>query len=182
MRAFVRQQEKQSQQRFETWLQDALRQSAATKPNQLSATVGWDIPPSTPVSHASSLCENVSKTEYSQPAAQTRSNHNYHEPFADPQMERLAQQVYVETNPNGLSICNARRLIVTYGSEVVGKVLQRMLEMQKQKKIHNPAGFLVTASRIEWRVQHGAIDLGAPAPHFRGEPQAERHRNSPPNF
>jgi hypothetical protein len=45
-----------------------------------------------------------------------------------------------------------------------------MVWLRRKGKINSPAGFLVVASRLAWRVQHGATDLGAVAPRFRGEP------------
>src|SRR6185295_7693865 len=34
----------------------------------------------------------------------------------------------------------------------------------------NPAGFMITVSRQQWRIDNNATGLGDPAPEFKGEP------------
>jgi hypothetical protein len=98
-----------------------------------------------------------------------RSKRFYRKPLADSRMEYLAEQVHAETT-KGMSLANARRLLDTYGVPPVGKALKRMVWLRQKGNIRNPAGFLVVASRIAWRIQNGASELGRAAPCFRGEP------------
>jgi hypothetical protein len=94
-----------------------------------------------------------------------RSQRYYQRPLADSQLEYLAGQVHVETG-KGMSLSNARRLVDTYGVQPVEATLKRMVWLRRKGKLSSPAGFLVVASRVEWRAQHGATELGMPAPRF----------------
>jgi hypothetical protein len=73
-----------------------------------------------------------------------------------------------------MSLNNARILIQTYDMQAVKAALNKICWLQKAGKINNPAGFMVTASRISWRIQNGATALGSPAPRFRGEKRRQR--------
>jgi len=102
-----------------------------------------------------------------QPArSERRSPRTYRRPLPDSWMEQLAQRVRVETDL-GMSIANARRLLDTYGTRPVEFALKRMVWLQRKGKINSPAGFLVVASRLAWRIQNGATELGMTAPRFR---------------
>jgi hypothetical protein len=68
-----------------------------------------------------------------------------------------------------MSLANARRLLDTFGVQPVEAALKRMVSMRRKGKITNPAGFLVVASRVTWRRQNGAMELGTSAPRFRSE-------------
>jgi hypothetical protein len=97
-----------------------------------------------------------------------RSTRYYRRPLADSRMEHLAGQVHAETG-QGMSLTNARRLVDTYGAKPVEFALKRMWWLRQKDRIRSPAGFLLVASRIAWRAQHGATELGMAAPRFRGE-------------
>jgi hypothetical protein len=107
-----------------------------------------------------------------------RSKRFYRRPLKDSRMEEVAQQIYSETSANsdGMSIYNARRLVDTYGVEPCEAALKRMIWLQKRNKIANPAGFLVVVSRMMWRLQNGATDLGAPAPRFNDHTNRKRRQ------
>jgi hypothetical protein len=99
-----------------------------------------------------------------------RSQRYYRRPLADNRMEYLAGRVHLETSAStsaqGMSLCNARRLVDTYGVQPVQTALKRMMWLRGKGKIRSPAGFLVIASRIAWRVQNGATELGMAAPRY----------------
>ena len=103
-----------------------------------------------------------------------KSKRFYRRPLADRRMEWLAQQIHLVTSAGAaherMSLCNARRLLDTYGAKPVETALKRMVWLRQKGKISSPAGFLVIASRVAWRVQHGATEFGDGAPRFRGEP------------
>jgi hypothetical protein len=118
------------------------------------------VPPAPP--SVSAVLPQSARTERRRPRS-------YRRPLPDSRMEQLAQRVHQETG-QGMSVANSRRLLDTYGAQPVGFALKRMVWLRRKGKINSPAGFLVVASRLAWRVQHGATDLGAVAPRFRGEP------------
>jgi hypothetical protein len=97
-----------------------------------------------------------------------RSKRYYRRPLADSRLEYLAGQVHMETG-QGMSLANARRLVDTYGAKPVEFALKRMRWLRQKDRIRSPAGFLLIASRIAWRAQHGATELGMAAPRFPGE-------------
>jgi hypothetical protein len=43
----------------------------------------------------------------------------------------------------------------------VETALRRMVWLRRKGKVSSPAGFLVVASRVEWRVQHNTADIVA---------------------
>ncbi len=166
---FVRQHEGQAQEHFEARL-DALMHKLAALPDALPQTAEPRALPqaSTPAA-APPVClaEDVSQPAAAKPV----SKRYFRRPLADERQERLAQRLHEQTNPCGLSLSNARRLVQTYGTVPVEAALKRMRELREKGKIENAAGFLVVAARTEWRKQHGATELGSWAPRFRGEPQ-----------
>jgi hypothetical protein len=106
-----------------------------------------------------------------------RSKRYYRRPLNDSRMEEGAQKIYKETSANtgGMSLPNARRLVDTYGVEACEAALKRMLWLRRRNKaINNAAGFLVVVTRLLWRLQHGATDLGSTAPRFRAEPKPRK--------
>lgn len=109
-----------------------------------------------------------------------KSKRFYRKPLADSRLEALARQVHLETAggaPNQrMSLCNARRLVDLYGLSPVETMLKRMLWLRKKGQIKSPSGFMVVASRVAWRVQNNAVELGTAAPRFRGEPARSRRR------
>ncbi|MEZ4672574.1 MAG: bifunctional DNA primase/polymerase [Anaerolineae bacterium] len=72
-------------------------------------------------------------------------------PLTHDQQEALAQKIYQAVNQLGgektkcLSLANAHRLVTTYSEEVI----RAALNILQQRKVTNPAGFLVTALRAE---------------------------------
>lgn len=114
--------------------------------------------------------------ERTRQATKPKSKRFFRRPLADERMEQLAKQVHAQTNPSlhgnpdGLSIFNARRLVDTYGVGPVEAALKRMGWLRDRGKLTSAAGFMITVSRIEWRKQNGATDLGSPAPRFQAEP------------
>ncbi len=97
------------------------------------------------------------------------SKRKYRQPLADERAERLANRLWATIKD--FSVPNARRLVTTYGIEPVEAALKKMLFLQANGKINNPGGFIVTASRISWRVQNRKSGLGDSAPRFRAEPR-----------
>ncbi len=79
-----------------------------------------------------------------------------------PPDERLAQWIHRDLPTFSLS--NARRLVECYGVEVVEASWKRLWWLDKKGMLRNPAGFLVIASRVEWRERHG---FGQPAPEIK---------------
>jgi hypothetical protein len=111
-----------------------------------------------------------------------KSKRYYRKPLPDEHMEHLAQQVHAQTNPGsdgnaqGLSIFNARRLVETYGVGSVEAAFRRMVWLRDRGRVKNAAGFMVIASRMLWRNQHGVTDLDAPVPRFQGEPERKARK------
>lgn len=97
------------------------------------------------------------------------SRRKYHRPLPDERAERLASRLWATIED--FSLMNARRLVTTYGVEPVEAALKKMLWLQARGRISNPGGFMVTASRVSWRIQHRKTGLGDPAPRFRAEPR-----------
>ncbi|MAS36295.1 MAG: hypothetical protein CL610_19985 [Anaerolineaceae bacterium] len=67
--------------------------------------------------------------------------------------EKLAARVYQQVNrlaasDQQISRANARKLVDTYGVGAVRQTLDRLRHLHKQGMVRNPAGFLVTASRV----------------------------------
>jgi hypothetical protein len=98
------------------------------------------------------------------------SRRAYRRPLADPTQEHTAQWAarWIEN----LSEANARRLVTTYGVEAVTAALKRTHWLMGEGRVHNPAGFLITASRLAWRARHP----GQLAPQFKAEPKRAPRR------
>jgi hypothetical protein len=76
---------------------------------------------------------------------------------------QLAQQLYQVTRGSpqkALSLRNARRLVETSGVDAVAAALKKMVWLGEQGRITDAAGFMVVASRVSWRVQHGQTEPG----------------------
>jgi hypothetical protein len=97
------------------------------------------------------------------------SKRKYHRALPDERDERLANRLWATIKD--FSLMNARRLVTTYGVEPVEAALKKMLWLQARGKINNPGGFIVTASRVSWRIQNRKTGLGDSAPRFRAEPR-----------
>lgn len=97
------------------------------------------------------------------------SKRKYHRSLADERAERLAKRLWATIED--FSLVNARRLVTTYGVEPVEAALKKMLFLQARGRINNPGGFIVTASRVSWRIQNRKCGLGDSAPRFRAEPK-----------
>lgn len=127
-----------------------------------------------PLSDASTTLSVEHTRQFTKP----KSKRYYRKPLPDERMERLAQQVHLETTADmaneRMSLSNARRLLDTYGAQPVETALKRMVWLRERGKISKPAGFMMVASRIAWRVENGATGLGMPAPRFKGEPGRKR--------
>jgi hypothetical protein len=95
--------------------------------------------------------------------AANRSARFFRSQLPDAQHERLAQWVHKDL-PD-LSLPNARRLVETYGLAPIEQSLKRLWVLVGKGKLHNPAGFLITASRAAWTRQHGGS-----APVFHAQP------------
>lgn len=89
----------------------------------------------------------------------------FHQMLPDGVMESVAEELYRLVK--GLSVFNARRLVYTYGVEIVRPVLRRFQWLHRRGKINNPAGFILTALRVEWRAANDWL----PAPALRLEPK-----------
>jgi hypothetical protein len=110
------------------------------------------------------------------PKVRRKTDRYYQRPLPDSGQERLAERVHAYTNPErytdhelqtllgnvppqstnrrGLSLVNARKLVDTYGVEAVNRTLNKALWMERTLgagRITSPAGFLILASRVEWR-------------------------------
>ncbi len=99
-------------------------------------------------------------------APQRPANHAtrfYRSPLPDAQHEHLAQ--WVHRDVPDLSLPNARRLVDAYGLAPVEQSLKRLWVLVGKRKLRNPAGFLITASRAAWSRQHGGS-----APVFHAQP------------
>jgi hypothetical protein len=174
MQTFVRQHEPQVWEHLETRRETLMKSSASQNGSRASAI--RSPAPSPPVASSPTVASPRASTDgltNSREAKQLpEKKRSYRKPFDDDRMERLAQQIHAQTNPdpsgntNGMSLCNARRLVDTYGVGVVEKTMKRMLWLRERGKIQNAAGFLVIVSRVTWRLEHGATDLGSTAPRF----------------
>jgi hypothetical protein len=108
-------------------------------------------------------------------APERRSRRFFRRPLPRASDEQLAMRVH-QAVP-GLSQYNARRLVDTYGCVPVEATLRKLNYLRAQDKISNPAGFMITATRVSWRVHHGADQPGMAAPRFVPEP-ARRPRSA----
>ncbi len=90
----------------------------------------------------------------------------------DVQDEQLAQRVAQVTG--NMSLCNARRLVTTFGYQPVAATVGKLAWLKREQRVINPAGFMVTVARVSWRKQHGAETLDKPAPRFTAEPRRDR--------
>jgi hypothetical protein len=98
----------------------------------------------------------------------------YRRVLNDGRQEWLAGQVYAIVRAlsgpgRGLSRVNARCLVDTYGTRAVGKALGRMQWLAERDRVTNPAGFMLTVSRQQWRVLNQATEAGDTAPVFRAQ-------------
>lgn len=117
------------------------------------------------------------------PAKPRESKRKYRQEMADSGVEMLAKSVQktvreLAPSERAMSLANARRLVETYGAKSVARALNKLIWMAGKGKIQNPAGFMITVSRQQWRIDNNATGLGDPAPEFKGEP-ARRPRSRP---
>jgi hypothetical protein len=117
------------------------------------------------------------------PAKPRESKRKYRQEMADSGLEMLAKSVQktvreLAPSERAMSLANARRLVETYGAKSVARALNKLIWMAGKGKIQNPAGFMITVSRQQWRIDNNATGLGDPAPEFKGEP-ARRPRSRP---
>ncbi|MBZ0293850.1 MAG: hypothetical protein K8L99_14890, partial [Anaerolineae bacterium] len=89
----------------------------------------------------------------------------FRQALPDAWMEGVAQETYQSVD--GLSIFNARRLVHTYGADVVRSTLRRFQWLHRRGKVNNPPGFMLTAVRVDWRAAHD----WQPAPMLKLEPK-----------
>jgi hypothetical protein len=134
------------------------------------------------------------------PKTRRKTDRYYHRPLTDQRQERLAKRVHAYTNPErytpgalqallgdvpqnssgrGLSLVNARKLVDTYGFEAVSRTLNKAMWMGRTLgagRINNPAGFLIVASRVEWRRLNPQAQ---PTPQFKPVQTRKRRRYGP---
>jgi hypothetical protein len=98
-------------------------------------------------------------------------------------VEALAMQVKTLTakiNPEcAISRTNAQQLIDLYGISSVRRALSTMKPLHAKDKITNPAGFMVVASRVNWRKQQTQPVL---TPRFRPITRRKRSASSEPKY
>ncbi len=97
--------------------------------------------------------------------------------------DSLNIKVLKGSDRQGMAIYNARRLIETFGFEAVNRTLKKAIWMQERcgaDKIYDPAGYLVVASRIEWRNLHPEAS-GKQVPRFKAEKRRKRKQSYDPD-
>ena len=102
--------------------------------------------------------------------AKPRRKRFFRQPLPDAGLEALAREM--RESVAGLSLCNARRLIDTYGAAVIAPVLRRCVWLDQRGKVAHPAAFLLTAIRVSWRAAHD----WQPAPVLKLEPRGRSRR------
>jgi hypothetical protein len=113
--------------------------------------------------------------EQPMPGEGRRRKRAWCKPLVDAEAEALVQQIYTkagERSQQAMSVRNARRLVDAYGASAVEAAFKKMLWLREHGQMTNPAGFMVVASRVSWRVQQGQTEPGMRAPRL----EAERRR------
>jgi hypothetical protein len=134
------------------------------------------------------------------PKVRRKTDRAYQRPLTDQRQEWLAERVHAYTNParyttdelqallgtpvptsnrGELAVANARKLVDTYGFEAVNRTLNKALWMQRTLgtgRITSPAGFLIVASRVEWRRMNPQAQ---PTPQFKLVQTRKRRQYSP---
>jgi hypothetical protein len=100
-----------------------------------------------------------------------RTKRKFRYPLDDTYAEKIAHQVY--TLIKNMSLCNARRLVDTYGTGVTENALSRVMWLDERQSASNPAGLLITVVGLMWRDRHG---WDVPKPVFKAEPKRKARR------
>jgi hypothetical protein len=111
-----------------------------------------------------------------------RKRGGYGYPLADAEVEALAALIRAATSEKAdqaMSLHNTRRLVDTYGVSAVEAAFKKLVWLREHGRIADPAGFMVVASRVSWRVQQGQTELGMRAPRFEAEKRRKGRKTDP---
>jgi hypothetical protein len=99
----------------------------------------------------------------------------YRRPLEDGSAEYWATRLASEIAE--MSLSTARQLVDKFGIEAVQPTFYKMGRLCQKEKVRNPAGFMITAVRVKWKVLHNH-QPGEYYPEFKPERHRRRKRAS----